>query len=67
MTSPCILTENLCLTLEHAGNSLGAAAPERKGEKKKKSGLVAFRASGQSFMILLHSTDAQGFKEIDAF
>lgn len=63
MTSLCILTENLCL---HAGNSLGAAAPERKG-KKKKSGLVAFRASGQSFMILLHSTDAQGFKEIDAF
>lgn len=38
-----------------------------KGKKKKKSGLVAFRASGQSFMILLHSTDAQGFKEIDAF
>lgn len=43
----------------------GAAAPERKG--KKRSGLVAFKASGQSFMLLLHSADAQGFKEIDAF
>lgn len=68
VTSPYILhqsAENLCLTLERAENSLGAAAPERKG--KKWSGLVAFKASGQSFMLLLHPTDAQGFKEIDAF
>lgn len=38
---------------------------EKRG--KKRSGLVAFKASGQSFMLLLHSTDAQGFREIDAF
>lgn len=37
---------------------------ENGGEK---GGLVAFKASGQSFMLLLHSADAQGFKEIGAF